>query len=686
MDGLRRRLPRLRRRPQIGLLGKFALVSVIPVVALGLALGYYLKSKIHDDAFADAARSAELITRLGIQPQLSRSDLRRGLTPERVRVLDGAVQDAHLGKQLVRIEILNRDAQLVYSDDNRLIGSHRPSRELLGALGGLVTTVAPSGANHGAYADDNLLQVFVPLRFGGTRPEGALKLYLPYQPVSARIERSTEELYAILVGGLLLLYAVLFRIVAAASRTLRSQSDELRRQAEETRHQALHDALTQLPNRRLFHDRVTQALLTARRTNGSVGVMVMDLNRFKEINDTLGHHCGDLLLQEVSERLQGTLRESDSIARLGGDEFALLLPTVADEDAATQVAARVGEALKQPFTLEGLTIDVGGSIGIALSPHHGDDVNVLLQRADVAMYAAKEARSGYKVYSTAYDQYTPDRLALGAELRRAIDEGELVLHYQPKAHLRSGEVRSVEALVRWHHPVHGLIPPNEFIELAEHTGLMKPLTMWVLEAALRQRRAWHDAGLELSVAVNLSARDLLDTDLPQEVARLLHTCGVGADGLELEITEGVIMADPMRARAVLARLSAMGVRLAIDDFGSGYSSLGYLKQLPVDELKIDKSFVINMATDQNDAVIVRSTIDLGRNLGLALVAEGIETEEIWAELAALGCDVGQGFYVSRPIPAEELTSWLLQSRLDTAGEAAVGAGSGRGLVHFAGQA
>lgn len=426
-------------------------------------------------------------------------------------------------------------------------------------------------------------------------------------------------------------------------------------------HQAMHDALTALPNRRLFQDRIRQALLGGRRDRQPVGVLIIDLDRFKDINDTLGHHIGDLLLQMIGPRLQALLRESDTIARLGGDEFAVLLPNVVDAAGGVGVADKILAALEEPFVVEGLDLDIDASIGIALYPEHGEDVNTLMQRADVAMYLAKEAHTGYELYTLERDRHSAKRLALLGELRRAIEDGQFVLHYQPIADMQSGGIGGVEALVRWQHPRHGLMMPDEFIPLAEHTGLIKPLTLYVLNQALRQCRTWHQAGLELSVAVNLSVRSLQDEAFPDEIARLLHEHQVDPSWLELEITESAIVVDPIRALGVLGRLGVMGVGLSLDDFGTGYSSLAYLKRLPVSEIKIDKSFIINMALDDNDAVIVRSTIELARNLGLQVVAEGVETEEMWGLLSSLGCDLAQGYYLSRPIPAEDLTSWLAGS-------------------------
>jgi diguanylate cyclase (GGDEF)-like protein/PAS domain S-box-containing protein len=439
------------------------------------------------------------------------------------------------------------------------------------------------------------------------------------------------------------------------------------RQSELNEHQALHDALTDLPNRTLFRDRIERAILTAERESTRIAVLMMDLDRFKEINDSLGHHAGDSLLCELGERLQTALRASDTIARLGGDEFGVLLPQHSDHADVIHVIDRIREALDEPIVLDDLPLTVEASIGVALYPDDGTDVDTLLQRADVAMYMAKSSDTSYAFYEASADHCDPARLTLVGELRRAMERGELLLHYQPKAVLASGKVTSVEALLRWQHPERGLLPPDEFIPLAQQTGLIKPLTLYVVDEALRQCRDWQSAGIDLSVAVNLSMRNLLDVELPDQIEQLLARWELDPALLELEITESTMLADPLRTKAVLERLSAMGIRLSIDDFGTGYSSLAYLRRLPVDEIKIDRSFVINMTRDDDDETIVRSTIDLGRNLGLEVVAEGVETEEIWERVRSLGCTVAQGYYLSRPVPAAELEAWLRRrSRVDEA--------------------
>ena len=448
--------------------------------------------------------------------------------------------------------------------------------------------------------------------------------------------------------------------------------EELRRQSEINEHQALHDGLTGLPNRTLLRDRIQQAILTADREGGRVAVLMMDLDRFKEVNDSLGHHAGDELLQQLGERLRDVLRSSDTVARLGGDEFGLLLPKHETPDHVIQALEKIRQALEQPVVLQGLPLAIEASIGVSLYPDDGVDVDTLLRHADVAMYAAKEANMAYAFYDEASDTYDPARLTIVGELRRAIQQRELVLYYQPKATLANGEVTSVEALLRWNHPTRGLVLPDDFIPLAQQTGLIKPLTLYVVSEALKQSSAWQREGITLSVAVNLSMRNLLDLEFPGQVADLLEEWSVDPSLLEFEITESTMLADPVRTKLILERLSAMGIRLAIDDFGTGYSSLAYLKRLPVDEIKIDRSFVMHMSDDEDNATIVRSTIDLARNLGLQVVAEGVETAEIWNTLNTLGCTVAQGYYLSRPVPPDELRSWLVDRQTGAPGATRAG--------------
>jgi diguanylate cyclase (GGDEF)-like protein len=432
-----------------------------------------------------------------------------------------------------------------------------------------------------------------------------------------------------------------------------------RKRFEQTlEHQALHDPLTDFPNRSFLLTRLEDLLVNGSRQPLPCALLLLDLDRFKEVNDTFGHQYGDLLLQQVGRRLRERLRAGDTIARLGGDEFGVLLPG-AGAEGAIRAAHTILATLEQPLIVEGQQLEIDVSIGIAISPDHGLDPDILMQRADVAMYIAKRGHTGLAIYDAVQDQHSPARLQLVGDLRRAIEGDGLVLYYQPKASFETGDIVGAEALVRWSHPQHGLILPDEFIPLAENTGLIRPLSRWVLNDALRQCRDWEVThGLVLSVAVNLSMRDIHDPQFPELASELLSRWGVLPGRLKLEITESAVMADAERAIDVLGRLRAMGVQLAIDDFGTGYSSLSYLKRLPVDELKIDRSFVRQMSSDQRDVAIVRSTIGLAHDLGLTVVAEGVEDLATWDMLARLSCDVVQGYYLARPLPAAAVAAWL----------------------------
>jgi diguanylate cyclase (GGDEF)-like protein/PAS domain S-box-containing protein len=432
-------------------------------------------------------------------------------------------------------------------------------------------------------------------------------------------------------------------------------------QAEALRRQTLYDPLTGLPNRALFCDALDQAVRAAQQKGRSLAVLCIDLEHLQDINHTFGHQWGDVVLKQVALRLQSTLRKSDTVARLGEEEFAVLLPAVTDAAGATRIARRLLQVLEPPFIVEEHPLDVGGSIGIVLSPDHGVDADTLLRRADIAVRMAKRIGSGYEFYTTEQEvQYTPGRLVLMSELRHAIDHAQLLLHYQPKASLSTGIVSEVEALLRWQHPQRGFLPPDEFIPLAEQTGVIKSLSFWVLNEALRQCHAWRQEGVDLHVAVNLSMRDLQDVRLPDTIARLLGIWQGSPTWLDVEITETALAADFERAFETLDRLRRMGIHIAVDDFGVGYSSLVYLKRLPVDSIKIDKSFVQDMLVDENAAAIVRSTIDLGHQLNLTVVAEGVEDRATWDTLATLGCDLAQGYYLSRPMPAADLVQWFAE--------------------------
>jgi len=420
----------------------------------------------------------------------------------------------------------------------------------------------------------------------------------------------------------------------------------------------VHDALTGLPNRLHFTIVVEDALRNARDVDRRVAVLLIDLDRFKEVNDTLGHQRGDVLLQEMALRLSDTVGGEEHVARLGGDEFGVLLRDLEGVNEAIEWARKINAVLHRPFLNEGLAIQVSGSIGIALAPDHGTDGTTLLRRADVAMYEAKAHGSSFEVYDQQTDKYSTRRLAMAAELRSAIETDEVVLAYQPKADIASRTVVGVEALARWPHPRHGYVPPIEFVDLAERTGLIDPLTEHVMRTALRDVARLWDSGMGISMAVNIAASSLADDEFPGLVARLLDEYGVSPQSLTLEVTETTMMADSARARLVLTALADLGVGLSIDDYGTGYSSLTYLSSLPVHEVKIDRSFVTDMAVDERLSKIVSSTIALVHSLDKRVVAEGIENVTTWALLSKAECDVAQGYYLAKPMPFSDLRAWL----------------------------
>lgn len=482
-----------------------------------------------------------------------------------------------------------------------------------------------------------------------TTNENDWMVVVPAPPIAISLVDGLDAGTVLMITGSLILM-----VVAAASSRGRRRDLQLA---------ATTDALTGLPNRALFADRVDQALLRCRREGSSAAVLLIDLNGFKEVNDTLGHSHGDELLRAVSERLNGSLRESDSIARLGGDEFGLLLPNLSGQGAAMTAAERVTAALAEPIVAGGIPVRLSASVGIAMYPDHGDDVTQLVQHADVAMYGAKGEKVPFTVYSPSRDPFSRQRLGLLADLPRAIEERELILHFQPKVDLSDMHVTGVEALVRWPHPELGLIPPDEFVPLAEETGMIDSLTSLVLDLALERLRAWHDEGLGLGVAVNITERSLVDARFTSQVTTSLRRWGLPASALTLELTESAFVSDPERAIDTARELREMGAAVSIDDFGSGYSSLAYLRDLPVDELKIDRSFISKMLRSESDALIVRSAIVLAHGLGLRVVAEGVEQAAELEELRRSGCDIAQGYLFSRPVPGEEITPMLHRAAL-----------------------
>ena len=432
------------------------------------------------------------------------------------------------------------------------------------------------------------------------------------------------------------------------------------RSFNEARRQAVTDDLTELPNRRLFLRRLEEAIDHGAAAGVGMAVLIVDLDHFKELNDTLGHHSGDDLLRQIGPRFSSVMRPVDTLARLGGDEFGVVMEAPADESEALAVADRIRAELGHPFEVQDLALRVDASVGIALYPDHADTADQLLRRADVALYQAKQARSGRELYAPDRDTHSRDRLALAADLERAIGNDEIELYFQPKADARTRQVVGAEALVRWHHPVHGLLLPQDFIPLAETTGLIRALTRRVMDLALAQYNAWRRAGFELPVSVNVSAVDLLDVDLPLQIAAALDTHNLSAAALVIEVTESSVLTDPVRIHDVLTRLEQLGVLLSLDDFGTGFSSLGHLKSLPVGEIKIDRSFVDHMTTNSADSAIVHATIQLAHRLGKHVVAEGVEDEATWKLLMAAGCHHIQGYALSRPLPPAQLEPLLAE--------------------------
>jgi diguanylate cyclase (GGDEF)-like protein len=597
--------------------------ALVATVIVGFAMRHFAATVVRERAVGDAHQAAQQLT-FQIQGAVSadrhfRQDPRRSL------------------RRIVR---------------EALAAGYGPTSPTQVTISGPVRlTVSAPRAPH----TQHVLTFRVPVRLSaGSGGIGIVDASVPYDRVMESAGDALTRLDLTLAGclGLLYLASLLLAKRAAA---------KIAKELVEREHRARRDPLTSLPTREQLHDMVHAAIVESKRKKKKVALMLMDLNRFKEINDTLGHHTGDRVLQQLASRLRKVLRDSETVARLGGDEFAILLPSVADKGQVTAVAQRILQALDEPFVAAGLALDVDASIGIALYPDHGDRVAKLLRAADVAMYLGKESLSGYTFFTHGNDPGDGGkRLALIGELRSALEGGQLVLYYQPKIELATGRVKGVEALVRWEHPRGGLLAPDEFIPLLEQSSLLRRFTLYIVETALRDCSGWRRAGFDVTVAVNLSMRNLLDAQLPADLRKLIHKSpNLKADALELEITESMIMSDPERIFRVCMGLRELGFLLTVDDFGTGYSSLAYLHRLPVSSLKIDKSFIGAMGGNNPDSeIIVRSTLDLAHNLGLAVVAEGVETPQVYDKLAELGCGHAQGYFISRPLPNDALVKWL----------------------------
>lgn len=638
---------------RLSLLAYVAVVTLLASAVLGAVLVVVVTQRLGDQVRHDAELLAQAVANARVITERGPQDFS---ATEAWPTWHAAHVDHREGVAAIRV--WTRD-HLAVSDSTRrftgrVVERHGP---LAGALDGrVVSVVAPDGVAAVGDTGVRTLAVFVPVRYGdGSAVVGAVEVHVDQAAARARLAAVTWQVSLVVAGSMAVLWVLLMRVVWGASRRLREQADENARLA-------LTDPLTGLPNRRLFQDRLERAVLHHRRTDAPVALLLLDLDRFKEINDTLGHDWGDRLLLQVGERLRGVVRETDTVARLGGDEFAVLLEGCQSLDDAVLAALRVREAFEEPFSLDGLDLPAEPSIGLAVLPHHADDAVALMRHADVAMYEAKAAHSGVNVYEPDGDAHSPSRLLMLSDLRHALDQGGLDVHFQPKVGLPGGEVVGLEALLRWDRPGHGPVSPGEFVPLAESTGLIDPLTRFVVARVVAQIAAWQECGTAVPVAVNVSARNMLSGDLVETVRESLDQWGVDPAFLEIEVTESSLISDPARVATVLRALSSMGVTLSVDDFGTGYTSMSQLQQMPLDTLKIDRSFVARMLEDESGGVLVRSIIDLAHDLGMRVVAEGVETHDASAELAELGCDVAQGYLYSRAIPAADVPALLERLR------------------------
>ena len=649
-----------------GLTATFAIVSLLAMVAVGTLLIVAISRQARTYALDEAVHTAEAYLTAGVRDAATLEQLagREPLPADARREMDRLAQEQDDSLRAVRLWTV--DSQLVYASDastrkglfpdnlrlDQAIDDSLPAPKVVDEF--------PTLQDPGDELNSSpVLSVYLPLgTLADGQPAGAAEVVLDYSGTEAALA-DVMRLIAILVGvGLALLWLLLFRTVSNASR-------RLRKHAFENARLALLDPLTGLPNRRLLTERLDREVVMARESGRPMALLILDVDGFKDINDTMGHDVGDKLLVEVARRIRHVARDSDTVARLGGDEFAVLMPGVGHVDKATELARRILDQFSSPFDLDTINLHVDSSVGVAVLPDHAEDQTTLMRHADVAMYAAKRAKIGVAVYSPDRDHNSTARLTLMGDLRSALSaEDELALHYQPKIDLRTGRVAGVEALLRWKHPVHGYLSPDKFIPLAEQTGMITDLTQWVLENAIGQVEAWQRvAGAPaLPVAVNLSARNLHEPDLAERVRVLLDHAHVSPASLEIEITESAIPGDPGQAMTLITELAELGVPVAIDDFGIGNTSISQLRSFPLRTLKIDRSFIAPLDSDPGSVVLVRAIVDLAHEFGLTAIAEGVEAPAVATTLRDLGCDLAQGYLWSKPVPAEDLLS--LVERID----------------------
>jgi diguanylate cyclase (GGDEF)-like protein len=644
----------LRRRPP-RLVLRFVVIMVLGLAAAGAGIFMLARGFTLQQQRAQVTSHARFVARVMLADELRPADF-RAPSRKRLSTFDRLFRGQILLDGVVGGSLYDTAGRVVYSTNHALLGSTtdispvvRRAAVLQRVTSKIVTRVA----------DGRKRQVFVtivPIRSqsGATASAGEFVVWSDYAQIQAAANRTLVPVAIVLT---LLLLALFFALVPVLRRTTRA----IRTHLDESEFHALHDGLTGLPNRRLLWDRLTSALARAQRDRRPAAAMLLDLNGFKRVNDTLGHGAGDELLREVAQRLDAVLRDADTVARLGGDEFAIVLNGISLEEA-RETATRVHDALRKPMTIQGVAVSVGASVGIAMHPIHGDNASILLQRADIAMYEAKQSGEPFAVYDPETDSNDAALLSLATDLTAAVDTEQIVLHYQPKTDLRTGEPAGVEALLRWEHPSLGLLEARDFMHVAEQCGVVGRISELALEIAIRQCALWQADGIVLPIAVNLAARNLVDRQFPARVAALLERHGVDASRIELEITESSIMRDPGRVRAVALELAAIGIGLAIDDFGTGYSSLSYLSQLPISKLKIDRSFVAAMRLSEREQSIVRATIELAHGLGLETVAEGVEDDETLELLRELGADIAQGYFIGAPVGADVLV-WNVDERI-----------------------
>jgi diguanylate cyclase (GGDEF)-like protein len=651
-EGIKRRIG----DGQIGLFATFALVMLAAVIVIGLVLGLTFRSDASQRGLSEGRAEALLIAETAVGPELNGRPLSEGLSANEVKDMNRLVATSIKNRQVLRLRLRDLAGAVVFSsekgDSHEPLG-HDDDEEVDEAASGTVVArlTTLNADNETGPRGPAAVEVYLPLVAGlsGHRV-GVMEIYLPYAPIRNDVNAGLSRLYRYLAVGLGLLYVLLFAISYVVGR-------RLRKQVKLTQYVGEHDVLTDLPNRSLFQTQVEEELQRARRGGQSTAVAVIDLDRFKEINDTLGPRNGDVLLAQLSSVMRSHLRDASVVARLGGDEFGFAFSGEADLELSL---VQLRDAIAAEILIRGIPLSIESSIGYAMSPDDGETLDELLPLAEIAMYAAKEHHLGVARYDAGQNHFVAADLALMADLRLAIDNDELTLHYQPQISISTGKVEALEALVRWQHPNEGLIFPDRFIGLAEKTDLIDRLTDWVIQRALADAVSFRSHASDLRIAVNISARNLSKAGFSSKVVRALAKSGLRPERLILEVTESALMTDPLRAMQALEELGAAGVSLSIDDFGVGQTSLSYLSSLPISELKIDRSFVTDMRSDESHSAIVQAIIDLGHNLGFRVVGEGIEDAPVLDALNLAGCDVAQGYLFARPMTIEDLDEWLVR--------------------------